>query len=419
MDDSIIIAEEHEKNNDWQKALDIYKTLDTSNIKIIEKIAWCNSRLGNYEEAIIYFSKCIEIDKTARYLYMIGYQYYCLKDWKKGIEYYEEAIKKYPTYLIARYRLSYSYYQLAGKYKQFTKPEFWRCIGNLEECHKIWNSFNDKNKEKNKATYGDICFLHGKILISLDGKIEQAISLLKQSCSIKKDENYQYELAKAYYKNGEIQKAKESIPKSNKYYIEELKIYILIAENKYDEALDKVKIISKKRNKEYIKIIEAYIQIKLKNYKQAYSLLNRIVEQNSRNHKVHYYLAVLYKENQLLLHSKKEAEIANNIKINCYGSVYFEAITLIDEVNLLIDDSYVENHSKLIELQQCDSKKTGKINKYNNNRGYGFISYNRENDIFFNINDCLFKEIEVEIRVTFDIIHTKKGLQAINISKIS
>lgn len=417
MDSLTTLAEEYEKNNDWQKALEIYRKLDINKIQTLEKIAWCNSRLGNYEEAITYFLKCIEIDRTARYLYMIGYQYYCLKNWSKAIEYYEEAIKIYPNYLVVRYRLAYSYYQLAGKYKQFTKPEFWRCIGNLEECHKIWELYDNKNKAKNKSTYGDICFLHGKILISLDGKAKQAISLLKQACSIKKDENYQYELAKAYYKNKDIQKAKELIPKSNKYYIEELKIYILIAENKYDEALYEVKKLSKKRNKEYIKIIEAYIHINLKNYKQAYNLLNRIIEQNSKNHKAHYYLALLYKENQLLIHAKKEAEIANNIKINNYGSIYSEATSLMNEINLQVDDNYIEDDRKLRKLQQRETKATGEIVKYNNSRGYGFISYRGKN-IFFNINDCLFKDVSVEMKVEFDIVHNKKGTQAININKV-
>ena len=91
--------------------------------------------------------------KMAKWKYMIGYQYYSQKRWKEAIRYFEETLNIKPDYFIVKYRVSYAYIQLAGIYKKLTKPEFWKALGHIKECHELWENFNDKTREKAYRVY--------------------------------------------------------------------------------------------------------------------------------------------------------------------------------------------------------------------------------------------------------------------------
>ena len=59
----------------------------------------------------------------------------------------------------------------------------------------------------------------------------------------------------------------------------------------------------------------------------------------------------------------------------------------------------------------------GVVRRFNNQRGFGFISDSEGNDVFVHytgINGEGFKTLEVE----FDIIQGEKGPQAVNVTKL-
>ena len=64
----------------------------------------------------------------------------------------------------------------------------------------------------------------------------------------------------------------------------------------------------------------------------------------------------------------------------------------------------------------------GKVKWFNNDKGYGFIDYSTGEDIFVHysaIKQDGYKTLSEGQKVSFDLIETKKGLQAINVLEVS
>jgi tetratricopeptide (TPR) repeat protein len=82
-------AQQFEKDAKWADAADQYIQLlnDAPSSSIYERVAWCLSRAGKYSDSIKNLYKLHELEPlSAKWLYMIGYQYYCQKEWGKAIE---------------------------------------------------------------------------------------------------------------------------------------------------------------------------------------------------------------------------------------------------------------------------------------------------------------------------------------------
>ena len=65
---------------------------------------------------------------------------------------------------------------------------------------------------------------------------------------------------------------------------------------------------------------------------------------------------------------------------------------------------------------------TGIVKWFNNDKGYGFIQYKEDNDIFVHysmIQEEGYKTLNEGDVVQFDLIETDKGLQAVKVNKIS
>ena len=63
----------------------------------------------------------------------------------------------------------------------------------------------------------------------------------------------------------------------------------------------------------------------------------------------------------------------------------------------------------------------GIVRRFNNQRGFGFISDSEGNDVFVHytgINREGFKSLEEGQEVEFDVIQGQKGPQAVNVTKL-
>ena len=96
-------AEDHEKQNDWASALDVYKQVyvQEPTLLITSKLAWCYSRCNDFKAAKIECAKLIEIEpQNSKWLYMYGYQFYMEKNWIEAIKLYEKALESNPNILL-------------------------------------------------------------------------------------------------------------------------------------------------------------------------------------------------------------------------------------------------------------------------------------------------------------------------------
>ncbi|MFG6368313.1 MAG: cold shock domain-containing protein [Lachnospiraceae bacterium] len=63
----------------------------------------------------------------------------------------------------------------------------------------------------------------------------------------------------------------------------------------------------------------------------------------------------------------------------------------------------------------------GTVKWFNNQKGYGFISDEAGNDVFVHYSGLVmdgFKSIDEGANVTFEIVNSEKGPQAINVTKL-
>lgn len=425
-DDLLKKAQELENNNLWDEAAQQYcKVLENNNsINIREKVAWCFSRARKYALAIEHLEVLIQKEsQTAQWPYMMGYQFYCQNNWTKAVEWFEKALSITPDYFIVKYRLAYAYSQLAGKYKNLTKSEYWKALACLEDCHKLWMNFSDDKRQKEEHTYFDVNFLHGKIMMDLPDRRTEALPLFHKALEIiPNDENSKYNLAKTYYLLGEYKQAKQSIPTSSKYHIIVLNAYIDAKLENYYSAINQTKCLLQKQEKDYLYRFLAEVYLLIGNLDNAYSMSEKAITLGRNNHKNYYVAARVYYKFGLLLKAVSTLDEAIQLKEKKYNSEYIECKNLRDEINSKISPGYsddVELIKRLTDNNTADTKPAhkGTICKYFQPKGYGFI-HNEGNEIFFHISNCKFKDVNIGDKVVFLTEKTIRGINAIDIKRI-
>jgi len=63
----------------------------------------------------------------------------------------------------------------------------------------------------------------------------------------------------------------------------------------------------------------------------------------------------------------------------------------------------------------------GKVKRFNQRKGFGFITTDDDQDVFFHFSELVmegFKTIDEGARVEFDVVEGERGLQAHNIKKL-
>lgn len=402
-------------NRDWEGSLNFLKEIEEPlTDELLEKKAWCFSRLANYSEAInIYLVLIAKQPNNAKLLYSLGYQYYAQNDFELAINYFEKALDIFPEYFKVKYRLAYAYMQLAGTEKQWTKDVFWKAVQQLQDAHRIYKSYSDEQKLKEKNTYADICALHGKSIMNSIKYIDRAIELLHQSLSLKSDNDVRYQLSKAYYIKKDYKSALAELPTDEKssFYVLELKSLIFSAENKYEESNNILFKLIKFRKKDYIyqRIAQNYIGIG--NFEQALEYALKAINCDNRNYKNFLLCGKVYIEIKQYKSALEYLEKAREKKQKRFANDEPEAVRLIDEINLITNGN---------PFNQCDEEAIDLtlesfIKSFNSSRGFGFIKGNID-DYFFHISSIDSTIIPKKgMKVRFKVIETKKGKEAKNI----
>lgn len=402
-------------NNRWEEAINYIDSIDESllDIDLLSKLAWSCSRAEKYKRAIVLYDKLIKSDpNSAKWYYAKGYQYYMQKDWKNAIENFSLALQKYDKYFKVKYRIAYAYIQISGNNQQWSQDSFWKAINHLEDCHRIYQSYDSEDKKTNASTYASICALHAKAIMSSDKYIGKSIELLLTANSLKDNDDYKYELAKAYYKNNQYIEALNILPKKNRpYYILELRSSILAEMGNYSESNIVLHKLLSYRKKDYLfrRLSENYLSMNI--YDEAIIFAKKAIELDRNNYKNYLtYGNILNKQNNYK--SAVECfENARQLKQQKYNSDCVEAIRFIDEINEITNNNPTDN------LNNTGVCHRGCVINFNNKKGYGFIKDNAlKNNVFFHKSEFKDKcNIRKGIIVDYEIISKEKGYSAINI----
>lgn len=413
--ESAIKAENEQRWFDAALLYDKLNTLEESKL-LLSKSGWCYSRASEYSLAIERFKKLALMEpESAKTLYMIGYQYYSQKNWKEAREWFEKAISIFPNYFVVKYRLGYTYLQLAGNYKSLTKPEFWRAIGQFQECHELWKDYSSEEKTKNKVLYADICFQHGKALLQLNQRINEAIDLFKSALQIQTNDDYLYELAKAYSLNNQKELALQTLPNSNKYYVNELRCQIKFDLNNFESALSDLLNIINTRKKDYLFILLSKIYEKMDRNRDAYFACMDGLKYSKDNHKLYFQLAKICFNLKKYFEAKNYIDLAIKIRENNFHLDYPEALKLSELINIQLANHKIDDKN-ILQREFEKGIRIGYICTYKIEKGFGFIKSD-DSEFFFHISKCNYKEIVCGDKVEFEIASSEKGLTAINIKK--
>lgn len=423
-------AQKLESEMKWLEAAKEYVRLLESppTMYTLERVAWCFSCAGEYGQANTYLRKLNELQPaSAKWLYMIGYQYYCQKDWKSAVEWFEKSLAQYKDYFIVKYRLAYALTQVAGGYMKLTKGEYWQAIGHLNDCHGLWGSFDEGKRRSNQSTYFDVCFLHGKALMNLPRNREEAVSLFRKALEIKPSDEYaKYELSKTLYLSELYQEAKGLLPKSNQYFVIELSAKIEGKLGNYDRAIEIIEKLLRKRKKDYLYAFLAKVYLLKDDLESAYECSQAAIKLGKKNHKNYFIAAKVYYKLGLLDISLENAKIAVSMKQAKYETEFVECEELIEAILNKKPLGYLDDQELIAKLTQ-ESKpkkgnnkstgsdiKVGTVCRYNFDKGYGFIKADSK-DIFFHISNCSYKEVKIGDKVTFETSSSPKGPMALKV----
>jgi tetratricopeptide (TPR) repeat protein len=383
-----------EKEDKWADALREYNTLKITypnNVQIKSKIGWCNSRLGNYKDAVNDFKELTIMEpNSAKWNYMMGYQYYCLKEWNNAIDWFWKALDLYPGYFIVRYRLGYALTQICGKMLKLKNKNFLEAFKQFEECEKIWGKMNEKERKLERSNYGSVLFQKSKIYIERkDWK--NAEKYLRLALQVKEEKDYKYELAKVLYFIEEYEEAIVLISSiRNDHYVEYLKGLIYLKTKEYSNALTILQKLAQRRPRDYVFEKITNIHLLTSNVEDAYKSACQAIKLGKNNHKNYFLMGQVYYKAKLLITAKENLSKAISIKKERYAVDYAEASELlskivkeINEKGILVDDEILV--AKLHKPSH-KNKKSGILQRYVSDKGFGFIKSGAE-DYFFHIKD--------------------------------
>ncbi|HHW89811.1 MAG TPA: tetratricopeptide repeat protein [Clostridiales bacterium] len=326
----------YENEKEWLKAAKLYEELieEDNSIELIEKTGWCYSRAADYNKAIYHFNNLAQKQpSSAKWFYMLGFQYYQQQKWDKAIEYFEQALKIYPKYFIVKYRLGYAYIKNVGYFQQLKSPYLWKALRQFDDCHDIWQSYSPAEQEKAQSTYSDILFQHGKALLLIEDKRQEAIVYFSKSLQIKENADCRYNLAKAYYLQKDYNLAKKNLFSSKKYYEKELSCKIEFALGNYEKAINILNFLLSFRKKYYLYNLKAEILFAQKKYNEALNNIYESLKLNKNNHKTYFMMAKILLEMDKLEEAKQNLLKAKQLKKKHYEAEDDNIIKLEEFIN--------------------------------------------------------------------------------------
>lgn len=412
-------AEQFASENKWSEAAELYKQavdLKPPNSSVLGKLGFCYSRNRQYNLAVEVFSQLTKQEPLiARWPYMIGYQYYDKKEWKKAIEYFDKAISLKGDYIKALYRNAYAHSQIGD-------PEGSEAL--LLRCVEAWRRLDESRKMNEKNRHSDVCFQLGKLNLER-GLTWKAEKWLREAVEQDSDDEYKhYNFGKALLRNKKIPEALEQFRLADiihphlDYLQDKLASAHLEAGNS-EEAERIYQSIPSYKRKPYVWCNYGIVLLQVHKPHEAIKALKTAVRLDNQNHRNHFYLGSAYLETGEISPAVKELELAAKLKLDRFGREYVEAK---DKLRTIYETYDKETIMPSVEYSTDQGVQTnvGQIQRYVEQRGYGFIQTENDEKIFFHISDVKNpQEIKIGCTVKFERVESEKGPRAIKMMVVN
>lgn len=412
-------AEQFASENKWAEATESYKQavdLKPSDNSVFGKLGFCYSRNRQHNLAIEIFSKLAEREPfIARWPYMIGYQYYDKKEWNKAIEFFDKAISLKADYIKALYRNAYSHLQIADP--EGAEPLLLRCVDS-------WRRLDDAGKLNEKNRYSNVCFQLGKLYLE-KGLTWKAEKWLKEAVNQDHEDEFKhYNLGKALLKNRKIPQALEEFQAADTlhphldYLQDKLASAHLLAGNS-GEAEKIYQSIPSYKRKPYIWCNYGIVLLQVHKVDEAIKALKTAIRFENQNHRNHFYLGLAYLEIGDISLAAKEFEFAAKLKLERFGREYKEAKEKLQMIYEQYDKETIESSAQASTNEGTQSD-VGRIERYVEQRGFGFIQTENGERIFFHISDVKNPEdIKTGSKVKFERVASEKGPRAVKMMVVN
>jgi tetratricopeptide (TPR) repeat protein len=344
---------------------------------------------------------------------MVGYQYYDQQRWGEAIQWFEKSLAINSEYIVALYRKGYAHFKL---------EQVGEALQAFTRCRSLWYALpENSNKEKDKKNCAKAAYYQAKVLLDNPYKIqgnvlEEAIPLIRESIELTpQNADCHYLLGKVLLEIGQVEEAIGCFQNADKLhpnqdYVLDRWGQALAKLNCLDEAEKIYLRIPPKRRKDYILRNLGGIQFQKKDYQQAIITLQQAIQKNRRNHNGHYCLGSCYQAVGEFGLAVQEYREAIRLKKKYYDGAFPEVQKVLDDLLALHPEA---------EKMAHQVNQRGKIIKYFDDRGFGFIETNTGDQLFFHIKDCKCKEnIEIGMYVEYQQIMSNKGPKAISVRRV-
>lgn len=407
-------AEQLSKEHKWSDAAEMCREaaeLTPDNTNVLDKLGWYLSRAKRHNEAIEVYQDLVDREPNkAKWAYMLGYQYYDQEQWREAIDWFDRALELWDSYLVVLYRKGYAHSRIEEN--KLARQAFQRCIA-------TWRSLKSEERERGAKYYSGARFQLGKILLSM-GQSRNAEKCFSEAVKYgPPDAHKHYNLGKAMFKNGKSSQALKQFKKADR--LEPGKDYILvylarvcIDLERYQQAEAALSQIPKDRRKAYVWQEIGRLRMNQGNPEEAIAPLVKATRLKPGNHNNHYLLGRAYEKAKKFAAAHTAYTRAIAVRQRSYDLNFPEA-----QERLKALEEYASTNE--IELGEAvEVLPDGFIKTFIADRGFGFISRDDGEDVFFHISEVDNPDsIEIGAGVEYDLAESPKGPRAKNVSVIS
>lgn len=377
---------------------------DKGNLALLEKFAEVCCKLKKFKEAIeIYEGLIKEQPKTSKYNYRLGKILFELERYNEALEQQNSAIEKWNNF-------------------QWAKYEKIKCLIALNKSTDVVELFTEFDPVINGQGNNQIL---QKALIRLkfdlmfdNGEHDNAIELGEKLIQLEPEDGFiPYKCGKIFLEQTQFEKALEKFKIADellkKNYVKDKIALTLGYLEKLQEAADVYKSIPFHQMDDYICQHYGRLLYKMERYEDAKQQLKyAILKKGKSEFKSHYHLALVYEKLKKYNNAINEFKIAQQLRKDQFKVDYPEALKKIDQIrkNNTIDEyESIEGYENFLE---------GRVITYKDDKGYGFIKDSNNQQYFFHIKNCRFKNPKTDDKVQYILIDGKKGKEAINVQLV-